>query len=1088
MKTAQGINMTSVELSTSNEERAKLRALTENTAQGIFNYLDEVENKREIYEKRWIWELLQNAVDCASEDAKLVVKVTMSPDSLIFVHSGRRFKIEEVAHLIYHGSTKKEFDIGKFGTGFLVTHLLSKIVQVRGIREDGKEFDFALDRSGDSPAKIEELMEKTWTDYQTSLKEIGQNRPHTAEYTYKLNDVSSITAQHGVAGLREIAPYILAFDEKIGKIEISDPSGTTVFTLTDEAKEGDFLTKVIEESRNGVNPEYHELRTIRKNSVEIAIEIESESDGIKIVNQSDIPRFFLGFPLFGTQGIPYPAVINSREFEPTEKRDGIFLGKDDTVAIRKNKEILEDSNSLAIQLISSLGTSDCKNITDILKLGESPQKDWLDAAWYKDLIIRLISKIRDLPIIRTNDSKKVKFNEILVPTTPESNSKVEELWELLDHISVYKGKIPEKSYAKQWADIVSEWETTGLLFPERQITPKAMALYIERCKQLSAFHNSLKEGDDALTKLNEFYTLIQQLKQESLFDQHEILPNQNDNFVSKATLLRDAGIDNTLKDVSKRLGSDIRNNLAHVQITKEIQVLLAAKKQSEVTSDLISLVKSKKSSSSDYIQANIEFLKWLLEHDEIQQLDGIPLKSSKTGSFVILNREEVEKPLAPPSVWDESSRSFSDLFPQELIVANDYYTPIPRESWEKLEDNDFILNESLYVQSEKLDSDQLESLLVPGQVLDEKKEHEITNPISLSKIAFMETREKGIIDTVRGSKEKARKYLNYIFDFVAEADSSWKNPIDVECQCGDKHKIYPALWISVMKLKSWVPIHRGKSEKLAAMHLAPLIADDELILQKCRKELPSKLLSILGVSMGEVMMYVVSKDEPTRLKLDAAMGSLYSTYRTNPKSLTEIAQLAQQDPVLFITEVQKRLEVRDQIERNRVAGISIQNLLQRALEAKGLQVDPTGVGSDFAIENDYIEGNEEKILEVKKDGNAQLFIEVKSTVQDHVKMTVRQAEDAKASPANHILAVVKHNGIDVTEDAVKMSVKFVIDIGNRIESKVLEAEMLEQNQITVTGAGDIEIELAEGPMRFKINHAVWDTGISFDTFVNTLGA
>ena len=50
----------------SDEHDAKLRALIDNTAQDIFNYLNEVENKREIYEKRWIWELLQNAVDSAS--------------------------------------------------------------------------------------------------------------------------------------------------------------------------------------------------------------------------------------------------------------------------------------------------------------------------------------------------------------------------------------------------------------------------------------------------------------------------------------------------------------------------------------------------------------------------------------------------------------------------------------------------------------------------------------------------------------------------------------------------------------------------------------------------------------------------------------------------------------------------------------------------------------------------------------------------------------------------------------------------------------------------------------------------------------
>jgi|GEM_PF-4923072 len=52
------------------EEKVKTEALIDNTAQGIFNYLKEIENKREIYEKRWIWELLQNALDAAPQDRK----------------------------------------------------------------------------------------------------------------------------------------------------------------------------------------------------------------------------------------------------------------------------------------------------------------------------------------------------------------------------------------------------------------------------------------------------------------------------------------------------------------------------------------------------------------------------------------------------------------------------------------------------------------------------------------------------------------------------------------------------------------------------------------------------------------------------------------------------------------------------------------------------------------------------------------------------------------------------------------------------------------------------------------------------------
>src|SRR3989304_3022931 len=144
------------------EDEIKTKALIDNTAQGIFNHLDAIESMRETYEKRWIWELMQNALDATPRNQKIKVEIIKNDDQLTFRHNGRSFKREEVAHLIYHGSTKEEQDIGKFGTGFLTTHLLSRKVKVKGVREDGKTFDFELDRNGDSSGDIKERTDRTW--------------------------------------------------------------------------------------------------------------------------------------------------------------------------------------------------------------------------------------------------------------------------------------------------------------------------------------------------------------------------------------------------------------------------------------------------------------------------------------------------------------------------------------------------------------------------------------------------------------------------------------------------------------------------------------------------------------------------------------------------------------------------------------------------------------------------------------------------------------------------------------------------------------------------------------------------------------
>lgn len=85
----------------------KDKALVESTAQGIFNTLRELEGGRSIHENRWPWELRQNAVDVAKSSG-VDCTFILTENELTFTHNGNPFKMKEIAHLIYHGSTKTD--------------------------------------------------------------------------------------------------------------------------------------------------------------------------------------------------------------------------------------------------------------------------------------------------------------------------------------------------------------------------------------------------------------------------------------------------------------------------------------------------------------------------------------------------------------------------------------------------------------------------------------------------------------------------------------------------------------------------------------------------------------------------------------------------------------------------------------------------------------------------------------------------------------------------------------------------------------------------------------------------------------------
>lgn len=66
--------MVSMDISTLLKE-ADQKALVENNAQEIFNALEELENNRNVYQERWIWELIQNALDSKVEKQNINIEI-----------------------------------------------------------------------------------------------------------------------------------------------------------------------------------------------------------------------------------------------------------------------------------------------------------------------------------------------------------------------------------------------------------------------------------------------------------------------------------------------------------------------------------------------------------------------------------------------------------------------------------------------------------------------------------------------------------------------------------------------------------------------------------------------------------------------------------------------------------------------------------------------------------------------------------------------------------------------------------------------------------------------------------------------------
>lgn len=119
--------------------------------------------------RRWIWELVQNASDCAfsNRGINIIVNYEKHKEELKFTHDGKPFKYANLIDLITQIPSKQSDEdekTGKFGTGFISTHLLSETVKLTSVlhNDDGsmKEFECIIDRSGAECQDIRENIRK----------------------------------------------------------------------------------------------------------------------------------------------------------------------------------------------------------------------------------------------------------------------------------------------------------------------------------------------------------------------------------------------------------------------------------------------------------------------------------------------------------------------------------------------------------------------------------------------------------------------------------------------------------------------------------------------------------------------------------------------------------------------------------------------------------------------------------------------------------------------------------------------------------------------------------------------------------------
>lgn len=1071
----------------------------DNNAQEVFKKLEAIDNEGDQLVSRWVWELIQNARGTAGSQGKLEIEVFLDANCLTVRHNGSPFTGHEIAHLIMHGSTKYDpRDIGKFGTGFITTHLISRRVKVRGRLIDGRSFDFELNREGKDATELRQAMKCSKEQFQASLSQKPSSvpEPHTTEYTYPVIDSIREVVVEGIEALRRSSAYIFAFNPMIHRLKITTSQVRTGMTMKEEPlKPPAPNTRCVAINIDGEEQTNQWIITTSVEDVVAAIAIEkTDKEIISVKLPIGIPRLFVAFPLIGTETFCIPLAINSELFVPREGRDGLYLGTRDTADNQKNKELFTLGCHCIVDLISLAAARGWWNAA-----GATHLQPWTNPAWANEGFVRsqiqrvLIEGFRTRPLLRTVSGKLVSPDSAWVPVEQKNASSLE-LWQVTEALLEAADHIPRLQDQPAWDRSIMSW--TGFLEPSdgplKEIwTVNRLAERMEGLKILPGIEAALRKETATLPWINQVHALICKAGALDSFRQKSLIPNECGNLILIGKLFKDGGIDPELKDIAELLSLSVRAQLIHPEVdTPEILAELNILTEDQVLTQLLDLTRQRICGNpvGEATQtAVVRIFAWLVKKKKTSKLDNFPvltLPTEKPGLFTLrINLPAAERPIAPVTQWPEPARPHADLLPENVVLHPSYAEAVSEAlHWQSLASDGFLHMGPLY-EADSIVQDFLPDEPMPDDELKAKPRSEV--PCQRTEIAFISGSDRSIIDRVRGSGTRALQFLRFILDYVLPADPQAFEEEVVECDNGREHHFFRANWLTPLRNRVWVPLGDRKSGAPTAESLAILLANESDLLKRLGEERPSQLLRAVGVSPADLMLRSVGRSDSERVSLIQSLALITSAAGNDIEKVKALAGAIQEDPEVlsFVDERRARQET---VRRNQAFGDLVERLFVEAFQGTGLVPKRTGPGHDYRILPAM--GEEDDAVELEITGPAgSVFVEIKATTTSEARMSVKQVGEAVIHKDHYFLCVVASSDVNLNIEAFRTQARFVVDIGERLQH--LWSEYLSmKSTLDVTQRTDagLAIELSGHQVRFRVDEDVWRAGIEFHSAVEAL--
>lgn len=1038
------------EINEASLEREKQRS--ESEARDIIHDLDRLYTFPEERKTRWVWELLQNAKDVADESGvDIVFKLTK--DELVFTHNGIPFATKHLLALLYKTSTKslngEDGTTGKYGTGFVTTHILNKKLTISGIHENNsgkRKFELIIDRSSASldESKALSAMQESLARAFIEIDKVTKSAPEEISFInhsfiYNLSSESYLYAEKGLHELERNISFTLLINPKIKSVTIQTPTSNKRYVAAPKQTAIDDIQFISSSNETGI-------LYFKSNKLIFgmpAIEIGNSLKLLPIENQAVL---FKEFPLIGTEKFNLPVFIQHKDFHPTELRDGIRTKKiseiEEDPTADKNRKALIEFVQCYIVYIQKLIDAKVESLHLIAKSGLPALKEsYSNISWYQTNIQKIIRDfILQQDIVKSCSGDFIKIGQAKFPCFELYNNT--DFYSLVSRL--LPTKVPVEESVLYWVDIIAQ--ETDCWIEEITIDEEGLLRIMQDNIDLN--------NERSFLWLKDLYNYLYTKKLNSLGEEYPIYLNESNQFCLRDDLTIHPIIDDEFKLVSKGLGRCLDDEF----LNRKLGQVSAIK-----TFDL----------SEFYNHLNKNLISELkVESATIEQIKAV---------FRVCCLFRSDKAFRREKWFSIINQLLPEFAPEKRLVSVDYeYFWRSAELW-----------------SIKYVCHLIESSQKPTNFISKYFEEHTESCFAwlndfLSYIFSLNDDNKEVIlkrSIIPTQSDEFKPYEDYVF---AENDSKYFDDSIKNIYRDFTGKGEPRRFIVDNRIK--IDGLKTKEVDVLTKEIDKLF-NDQNIESKVKKggtnnEMFLKLNNWFEqFSNANTYLPTFSTKRATLYVL--ALGEGFSKQimdiQNSGKSIEDIAELAkiQLSPLemkLFenaakvlgteklLAKAKEMLEAKEQIERWKTIGKAAETAFKKALEIvePSFEILNPDIGKDFVI----------------KAKGKQYAIEIKSVddLKGNVNMSILQGKTAVIEKDSYALSVLTRPENEQSVDAEYFikTAQFVPNIGYQIGDTI---DNWYQDLNNLDTQADLKVILEEKTESLYISRNIWKNGISFDEFM-----